>query len=202
MYYVKQIQYLLGVLILLDTGMSAVRSSEEMQAAGDHVPQKTVLAFGGNGFIGSEVVSRMIERNYKIFLVSRGNWYFDSAERIKPYVTQVICDRENSDLEYCTDLMKILNETEYFDYVLDFSAYNPEVISDVIEHLEGKTGVYVYISSDSVYEVCQRPEVITPSKETDAVRPTDEDEMGKLSELDSYGNGKLAGEEVMKRKLV
>ncbi|CAG7673132.1 unnamed protein product, partial [Allacma fusca] len=122
--------------------------------------------------IGSEVISKMLERNYKITVVSRGNWYFDSGTRIKPHVKQVICDRENSDLEYCTDLLQVINETAHFDIVIDFSAYKPEVISEALEYLNGKVGLYIYISTDSVYEVSvpRPPETGTVSKETDARR--------------------------------
>ena len=44
-------------------------------------------------------------------------------------------------------------ETQRFDIVLDFSGYEPKWIHDNCQVLKGKVGVYVYISTDSVYEV-------------------------------------------------
>ena len=49
--------------------------------------------------------------------------------------------------------MKIIQETERFDVVLDFSGYEPKWIHDNCQVLRGKVGVYIYISTDSVYEV-------------------------------------------------
>ena len=51
-------------------------------------------------------------------------------------------------------LLKIVNATEKFDFVLDFSAYEAKWVHDAVGILQGKldkdTGVYLYISSDSV----------------------------------------------------
>ena len=47
-----------------------------------------------------------------------------------------------------------MNSTDRFDYVLDFSAYEPKWVHDAIGILQGKidkeSGVYLYISTDSV----------------------------------------------------
>ena len=58
----------------------------------------------------------------------------------QPFVNAVICDRnvvpscENCSinaLSHCTDLMKVINETQVFDVVLDFSAYEPKWVSSI-----------------------------------------------------------------------
>jgi nucleoside-diphosphate-sugar epimerase len=164
------------------------------------VNKEKVLVFGGNGFIGSDLVSNLIQKKeYDIYIVSRGNWYFDSEQRIKPFVTNFICDRENSDLDYCTELMNLIETTEQFKYVFDFSAYKPEVLEASVEVLQGKVGLYVYISTDSVYEVCENKTLENNglSREIDAIRPKEEHEIDRLNELDEYGNEKLSGEEVI-----
>jgi dTDP-4-dehydrorhamnose reductase len=166
--------------------------------ASSSTAREKVLVFGGNGLMGSELVAVLIDRNeYDLFLISRGNWYFDSETRIKPFVTHLVCDREGSDLEYCTELMQLISENT-FRLVVDFSAYKPEVLQESVEALKGKTDLYVYISSDSIYEVCEgRAEVNGGlSRETDAVRPQTEEEQDRLNDLDEYGNEKLTGEEV------
>lgn len=103
-------------------------------------------------------------------------------------------DCDINTLRYCADLMKVVNATERFDAVLDFSGYEPKWIHDAVDMLVGKdVGVYIYIrkeavlepfdeimlnqdlvnSSDSVYEVCEAKPASRRSLETDAVRPVD-----------------------------
>ena len=107
---------------------------------------------------------RMIQSNeYDITLVSRGNWHYDSNIRIKPYVEALVCDRNRvpqcdncsiNALKHCQDLVRLVSETKTFDVVLDFSAYQPKWVHDAVDLLNGKeVGVYIYISSDAVYEV-------------------------------------------------
>ncbi|XP_035701133.1 chloroplast stem-loop binding protein of 41 kDa b, chloroplastic isoform X2 [Folsomia candida] len=167
---------------------------------------KNVLAFGGNGFIGSEVLDALFTdptQYYSVTLVSRGNWYFDSATRIKPKLHKTIsCDREDSDLEFCTDLVTYIKETPRIDIVLDFSAYNAAVMSASLDLLNekgpDKVGVYVFISSDSIYEVCRGSATPRVAGEEDDKRPESEEERNLLNEGDSYGNDKLECEELLR----
>ena len=128
-----------------------------------------VLSFGGNGNIGSAVLSRLIEtEDFDIVMTTRGGWHWDSDTRIGPHVVTVKCNRDYQPpcaadknatdcdinaVRQCPDLIKIINQTEKFDVVLDFSGYEPKWIHDNCEVLKGKVGVYIYISTDSVYEV-------------------------------------------------
>ena len=59
-------------------------------------------------------------------------------------------------LHQCEELMGVIRETEMFDIVLDFSGYEPKWIHDNCQTLKGKVGVYIYISTDSVYDVRNR----------------------------------------------
>ncbi len=42
---------------------------------------------------------------------------------------------------------------EHFDAVIDFSAYDNDVVKDALNVLEDQIKLYIYISTDSVYEV-------------------------------------------------
>lgn len=42
---------------------------------------------------------------------------------------------------------------EHFDAVIDFSAYDSDVVKDALKVLENQIKLYIYISTDSVYEV-------------------------------------------------
>ena len=172
-----------------------------------------VLSFGGNGNIGSAVLKSMIDiGTYDIVMVTRGNWHWDSEERMGPHVQTIKCDRdfqpacaadENATdcdinaLKQCKDLMKIIDATEKFDVVLDFSGYEPKWIHDNCQVLKNKVGVYIYISTDSIYEVAIDKPTKRPSIETDAVRPDDEKEINLLKRKDAYGHYKFSCEEAL-----
>lgn len=159
--------------------------------------QQNILVFGGNGFMGAETVERILSQNdnYKVTLINRGNWYWDSDTRIKPFVHNIICDRTQL-LSVCVSLQSILSDGVYFDFVVDFSAYHPFQITNVLEIFQGMIGRYIYVSSDSVYEVCEKSHD-GYALETDAVRPVDETVRRELNAKDEYGNEKLGGEEVL-----
>jgi len=169
--------------------------------------KKKILSFGGNGMIGSSTLSRLIEdASYDITLVSRGTWPFDTATLIQPHVSSVICDRDNT-LKSCPDFMKVINTIDEFYAVLDFSGFEPQWVQDAVDVLKDKVRVYIYISTDSVYEVSegaqkdiasnQRGELTTKMRETQAVRPADKFLQYRLNQIDAYGHQKLAGEEVL-----
>lgn len=170
---------------------------------------KNVLSFGGNGNIGSAVLDRLInsKEEYSITLVSRGKWHFDSGIRIKPFVDTFVCDRgfeptcDNCSinaLRHCPELMKRLEQTPKFDLVLDFSSYRPKWVHDAIDVLKDKqVGLYIYISTDSVYEVSVPKATKRRSTEKDAVRPQDLSLRQKLNKEDPYGDAKFAGEEAL-----
>ena len=164
------------------------------------VKREKVLVFGGNGNIGSELVHQLIQQDkYDIAIVSRGNKYFDSDTRIMPFVEHFIYDREQEDwsLEYCPDLMEYIGKYK-FKFVFDFSAYKPEELKATLEVLDKKTDLYVYISSELIYEVCEFRSHMNggKSREIDAVRPETKSERQQLNDGDDYGNDKLLCEEV------
>lgn len=183
--------------------------AEVTQGYYENSKKKKVLSFGGNGMIGSAVLHQMIKtKEYDITLVSRGNWHYDSRVRIKPHVEAVVCDRNQvptcdncsiNALDHCQDLVRVVSEAKHgFDVVLDFSAYEPKWVHDAIDMLKGKhVGVYVYISSDAVYEVSAPKSTKRLSKEEDAQRPSDPKLKHRLRQQDPYGHAKLGGEEAL-----
>lgn len=80
-------------------------------------------------------------------------------------IRTIICDRDNR--EEFIDALKRSKDT--WDAVVDFSAFNREDMQAAVTGLLGRVRHYVYISSDSVYEVCIPQN--TPRKEEHAVRP-------------------------------
>ena len=157
---------------------------------------RKILVFGGNGFIGSETVSRLLKRGDKITIVNRGNWYFDSEERIKPFVhAHFKCNRDKLLEVECSELM----DSGYYDAVIDFSSYNPRQIKQVVEILRNRVGIYIYISSDSIYEVCDKKHD-GPITEEDAIRPMSPKKRLQLKREEKYAHDKLACEEILQEQ--
>jgi len=163
----------------------------------------SILVFGGNGLLGADTVEKLLKLpgGANIYLVHRGNWYWDTAETIQPKVKRVFqCDRTRR-LKDCSEFYEFLSKrTTYFDFVIDFSSLHPKVIEDALVVMKGTyIGFYIYISSDSVYEVCSKGNASLMTREEDSIRPFDPDEAKRLSALDSYGDSKLACEEFLTR---
>jgi len=158
----------------------------------------TIMVFGGNGMLGSATVERLLQRGYSLVLVNRGNWYWDTESTVRPYVRHLKCDRMQS-LQRCAGLQHYIwseHAPRQFEAVIDFSAYHSFEIHETLKLLTGRIKLYVYISSDSVYEVCdKRHEGFT--REEDAVRPRDREAREQKSATDDYGNRKLECEEAL-----
>lgn len=159
---------------------------------------KSILVFGGNGFLGSETVYNLIQNGYDITIVNRGTSYWDFESRIKPYVNHIICDRYTG-LKHCSPFISFIKNNK-FDAVIDFSCYHVKVLEDSLRLLKGKTDLYIFISTDSVYEVCVSKPSSLESSEDDAVRPSNEEARLNLNSKDSYGHRKLACEELLKEQ--
>lgn len=73
-------------------------------------------------------------------------------------------------------------------------------MQEILNALRGRIGRYIFISSDSVYEVCIKTSHNGPSREEDAVRPRDPRARHDLNVRDYYGHQKLACEEVLENE--
>ena len=161
-------------------------------------PRRQILVLGGNGFMGSSTVSRLIDLKDDIFIVNRGNWYWDSGSRILPHVKHVYCDRHEKIADKCPELTEFIKDRK-FDFVIDFSSYTGQQALEMVDILQGKVGLYILISTDSVYDVCDKKHD-SPSKESDSVRPEKSEEIDWLASLHRYGHNKLAAEEAVVEK--
>ncbi|XP_061184547.1 uncharacterized protein LOC133192571 [Saccostrea echinata] len=165
---------------------------DNCEELGNNAPE--VLVFGGNGFMGSSLVEKLLLRGYHVTVVNRGNWYWDSGIKIKPRVSHVICDRLQP-LKNCTDLRVLYNSK--FDVVIDFSAFHRFQIQDVFDIFQDRIGLYILISSDSVYEVCNKSHD-GYTRETDAIRPKNVLQREEYAKKDGYGHRKLLCEEELR----
>jgi hypothetical protein len=160
--------------------------------------KETVLIFGGNGFIGCELTEYLLDNfddnQYEFILVNRENWEdWDSYERIRKRVKINIClDRKHDSLK--TKLNDYLSSENFrFFAIIDLSGYYPSYIQQVLNDIPGsKIRLYIYISTDSVYEVCDTSSAGAHGlKETDSKRPASIDMINEYNKFDDYGNEKL-----------
>ena len=84
--------------------------------------QLNILMLGGNGMLGSATVQSILgQLDFNLTLLSRGNWYWDTEDLIKPYVTHVKCYRGEGFQDECA----IAFNGVVYDTIIDFSSYDP-----------------------------------------------------------------------------
>mmetsp|Transcript_26572 Transcript_26572/g.37018 ORF Transcript_26572/g.37018 Transcript_26572/m.37018 type:complete len:423 (+) Transcript_26572:76-1344(+) len=164
-----------------------------------------------------------------IGVLNRGSryWCSNSGARsdLPQQVTHVICDRKDE-----TELSKKLNWIQkHFReadspkkrdiVIVDFCAYRPKHIRMLVNLLKHSLKHYIFVSSDSIYEVCAEVGGDSGSKESDggddvkttrglkralresdAVRPESRKVQKSLKSADNYGHKKLRCEEYLCKK--
>ncbi len=114
-----------------------------------------VLVIGGSRFIGLAVVQRLLADGHKITLLNRGQ----SPDPFGTRVSRVIGDRSDPDT-----LRRALARRD-FDAVLDVIAFREEDTQSAVEHLRGRIGHFVHVSTASVYLI--RDRLFCPFREED-----------------------------------
>eukprot|EP00928_Gymnodinium_smaydae_P029945 TRINITY_DN22402_c0_g3_i1.p1 TRINITY_DN22402_c0_g3~~TRINITY_DN22402_c0_g3_i1.p1 ORF type:complete len:458 (-),score=99.90 TRINITY_DN22402_c0_g3_i1:84-1418(-) len=178
-----------------------------------------VMVLGGSTFMGRALVERLIDRGARVCLVNRGRTYWGIKDPSRGQAARLTADRRDAEtfaarLDLATRRLSGGNSGEAlarWDVVADFSAYNGADIRAALAGLQGRFGVYVYISSDSVYEVSSlaasawlppphpdgRGDEPASVTESCSQRPPDVKTRRRLREADSYGDGKLEAEEAL-----
>lgn len=102
-------------------------------------------------------------------------------------------------LKYISKKIGITETSEKkWDLVIDFCVYLRKEIKTCIRGLSNRIKLYVMISTDSVYDVCDQTIRVGPPKETDDLRPHSEKEIKKLADDEDYGHDKLKCEEYLR----
>lgn len=174
-----------------------------------------VLVLGGSCFVGRDLVDALVQpeklrahridpRSVRVVVMNRGNVYWKQTsgeERscLPKGVLHIRCDRRDAEA-FAKSAGRIPQSKELI--VVDFCGFSVRGVRPVVKALRSRLTHYVFISSDSVYEVCGegRPKGGRALIETDAVLPTDEKEVARLKKRDSYGYKKLKCEQYLRRK--
>ena len=142
--------------------------------------------------VGFATMERLLAAGHRVDFANRGNKYWDATAMIKGRAHWIACDR-NALQEYCNGLAN----SGYYDVVVDFSTYREQQMKDILQLLNKRFSVYVYISTDSVYEVSPASEHGGPSREDDAPQP---EQASKITHQERYGREKLLAEHALMRE--
>lgn len=100
-----------------------------------------VLFIGGSGLISTAVSKLLIEKDYNLYLLNRGN----NNNALPKGIKFLIGDINNE--EQVQELIK----DEHFDVIVDWIAFTKEDVMRDYHLFKGKTDQYVFISSASAY---------------------------------------------------
>jgi len=117
-----------------------------------------ILIIGGTGFTGPEQVEHAIARGHKVTIINRNK---TRPDFFKGRVEQLIGDLSGD--------MSALRGRK-FDVVIDIPTMYPYWVRNVAQYLTGNVGLYVFISTQSVYSDNSKP----GADETDGLTPLPE----------------------------
>lgn len=115
-----------------------------------------ILLLGGSQFMGLETLKLLTQMPVELTVVNRGKQYWidensiPEFDKIPKTFTHVKSDWENRE-KFWEDIRKVSNE---WDYVIDFSCLKARHMRTIIE-AGFSIGTYIYVSTDSVYEVTE-----------------------------------------------
>eukprot|EP00437_Effrenium_voratum_P068791 CAMPEP_0181486196 /NCGR_PEP_ID=MMETSP1110-20121109/46985_1 /TAXON_ID=174948 /ORGANISM="Symbiodinium sp., Strain CCMP421" /LENGTH=379 /DNA_ID=CAMNT_0023612277 /DNA_START=26 /DNA_END=1161 /DNA_ORIENTATION=- len=168
-----------------------------------------VLVLGGTKFMGKAFVQEILE-HARVCVVNRGKTYWAASDLFAARAARVRADRDDAEV-----FAKCLKEAtqrlgDEWDCVVDFSGFAGNDVRASLSGLAGAFKMYIYISSDSVYEVSswafdkwsprRRRDgggYLTSVAEDAAVRPCGKEQQDIVNNSDNYGHEKLEGEEVL-----
>ena len=99
-----------------------------------------ILVIGGTYFLGRVFTIVASRENHELFLINRGTYTMNM-----PSVTEYHLDRHDM------DELKKLPPQEY-DAVVDFCAYLPKDVDNLLKNIPGKVKQYIYVSTCDVYK--------------------------------------------------
>jgi nucleoside-diphosphate-sugar epimerase len=110
-----------------------------------------LLVLGGTAFVGRHLVEAALARDHEVTLFTRGQ----TNPALFPELEHLTGDRGS-------DLSQLAGRS--FDAVLDTSGYVPRVVRASAELLAPRAGLYVFVSSLSVYDDASRLDESSPTQ--------------------------------------
>ncbi|MHA2099315.1 MAG: NAD-dependent epimerase/dehydratase family protein [Candidatus Kariarchaeaceae archaeon] len=140
-----------------------------------------ILIIGGTKFLGRALVDIALEKGHNLTLFNRGQTNPD----LYPDIEQIKGDRDG-------EISNLGNRK--WDVVIDNCGYVPRVVKQSVDFLKDKVGMYVFISSISVYTETAELDRNEDAKVIELKDKTTEDIMASA---ESYGGLKYLCEEAV-----
>ena len=103
-----------------------------------------VLVIGGSAFMGRGVVETFLKEQHEVSILNRGKTPDPFGNKVKRILVSDRNDREA--------FRNALKSAGNVNVCVDFSAYIPSHVTDVLTVLHGKVGHYIFISTQAVYQ--------------------------------------------------
>lgn len=157
-----------------------------------------ILILGGGNFMGHALLELLLHEHasrFDVTVVSRDREHWgDHVSRHAATTRHIACDRRDK-YAFLHALSDALSATRPWRFCIDFCAYDLDDVQPVASFLQSIGTHYVFVSTDSVYEVCDAPIGVPRLESHAALRPTDAAERERLRRGDAYGDDKLQCEE-------
>lgn len=139
---------------------------------------------GGTRFLGRNLVEEALHRSQDVRILQRGKTNAQLFPEIKKYTGDRL------------DIKKLIDPRETFDVVIDTCGYHPEVVRESCEFLCGKTQLYIFISTCSVYK---NPSIIGQNESAEIATLDVIPSRTETGKMETYGPLKaLCEQEVLK----
>ncbi|CAD8075474.1 unnamed protein product [Paramecium sonneborni] len=165
--------------------------------------KKLILVLGGSTFMGKELLQDISENeSYEVHYINRGKNYWNNAVNQIKNVYYTYGNREDTTdfttlIRYLSKKLGVGVNGRNWEAVIDFSAFYSNQVKSVYGALRGLCNLYIFISTDSIYDVCKIRQI--PITE-------DQDQRKELSDQEkkreSYGHNKLKCEEFLQNYVV
>lgn len=158
------------------------RAGLEARGAGEPAA-RSLLVLGGTAFLGPELVEEALNRGWRVTLFNRGK----TNPHLFPGVEKLRGDRRS-------DLSAL--EGRSWDAVVDTSGYFPKDVAASAGLLAKRTGLYVFVSTMSVYGDTSKPGI----DESSPVATTDDPDADKVTGA-NYGALKALSEKAAEQAM-
>jgi nucleoside-diphosphate-sugar epimerase len=111
-----------------------------------------VLLLGGSKFMGLELIKRLIDSEFELYIINRGNSYWNGKfyEIIDgKNCKHIKLDRNDHKFGHNIKEMEL-----FYDYIIDFTCFERSDVDNLFDGLELNFKNYIFISTDSVYNAC------------------------------------------------
>ncbi|EAR95790.2 NAD-dependent epimerase/dehydratase (macronuclear) [Tetrahymena thermophila SB210] len=168
--------------------------------------KKYILVLGGSTFMGLQLLQNLCSsenEDYEVYYINRGKKYWNNQVKNIKNAHHIFGNRKEKQeyrklIEYESKKLGIDGKKKW-TAVFDFCGFKYSEVKSAYEALKGKCELYLFISTDSIYDVCDKSvrKEGQPIKEEMACRPKTLTKQAEYKKDDDYAHHKLKCEEFL-----